>query len=221
MRTTTTFRKNGLIAGLGLAVGISLFLGRGLWLERENARQLQLRVDALQTENRDLRARRDEAVKQLADATAEIQSMKTLATAGNPDVESALEGWLNRVQALTKWLDKMPEKRIPQMKLLTEEDWLEAAKNAKVDTELGAREALASLRRLALERFRRPMEQALNLYIKENAGQFPTDPRLLAAYFEPEVPIEMLTNFEVGQITPFLVPPMRMDKELRRHLVPR
>lgn len=198
-RIMTTFQKLGPVTLLGLAVGISLFLGRQLWLEKDRSHQLRERLESLQTENRDLRSQRDEAVKHLAEASAEIQSMRSLATAGNPEFESALEGWLNRVQALTKWLEKMPEKRIPQMKLLTEEDWLEAAKNAKVDTPLGAREALAALRRLALQKFTRPMHQALELYLKENGGQFPTDPRLLAGYFDPEVPIEMLSNFEVGE----------------------
>lgn len=191
-------KKINLPAVLGLTVGVALFLGRELFLRNQSSHRLEQRVEKLEADSREMRAQRDDAVNHLVDATMELQSLRALATAGSPEVESSLEAWLSRVQLLKNWLEKLPDKRIPQMELLTEDDWLEAAKHAKVDTELGAREALATLRRLALDHFSSPMQRALERYAKENAGRFPTDPRALAPYFEPEVPIGMLENFEYG-----------------------
>jgi RNA polymerase sigma factor (sigma-70 family) len=201
----TTLKKIGLTAAFALVTGIGLYQARELSLQRESIHALERRLEALLAENEDLRRQRVDDAAKLAHASAELLSARTLATAGDPAIESALEAWLGRVQSIKNWLAKMPDKRIPQMALLTEDDWLDAAKNAKLDTELDARETLSALRRMALQRFSGPMSGAIRRYMKANNDAFPSEVMLLASYFDPPVDPALLKDLEVSDMPPWMV----------------
>jgi RNA polymerase sigma factor (sigma-70 family) len=193
----TTLKKAGFTAAFVLVTSVGLYQAHELSLQRDSVRALEQRLETVLAENRDLLRRRAEDAAKLARVSSELASAQALATAGDPAIESALEAWLDRVQAIKGWLEKMPDKRIPQMDLLTEDDWLDAAKNAKVDTELGAREAIAKLRYSALERFSEPMREAMGRYTKANNKQLPSTAMELAPYFTPAVDSALLQNYEI------------------------
>jgi RNA polymerase sigma factor (sigma-70 family) len=196
----TTLKKIALSTALALSVGVAFYEARELSIEEARARSLEERVEALFKEARELRAQQEAAAKRLAIAESELASARAAAAGGDPEIESALEAWLGRVKSLSAWLEKMPDKRIPEMAYLTEDDWLEAAKNAKVETALGARDALSTLRRLALARFNKPLGDALARYRKETKRRLPATPDELVAYFDPPIDPAIMKNYELGKL---------------------
>ena len=55
-------------------------------------------------------------------------------------------------------LEQKPDKKIPELQLLIENDWLSAAKEANFDTDSDVRKALSNLRKLAKDRL--PIDSA-------------------------------------------------------------
>lgn len=195
----TTLKKIALSTALALSVGVAFYEAHELSLEKARSRSLEDRVDALLKDARELRAQQGAAAKRLASAESELASVRAAAAGGDPEIESALEAWLDRVKSLSVWLEKMPDKRIPEMKFLTEDDWLEAAKNAKFGTELEVRESLAKLRRLALQRFSEPINAALARYKKETQNRLPPEPLALLPYFDPAIEPAILNGYEIAE----------------------
>jgi hypothetical protein len=76
----------------------------------------------------------------------------------------------------------MPDKSIPELKLLTEEDWLSVVKDAKLDTDADVRKTLGKLRSRAKERMF--MGSALYSFTQANNGQLPTDIFELMPWFK-------------------------------------
>jgi RNA polymerase sigma factor (sigma-70 family) len=69
-----------------------------------------------------------------------------------------------------------------ELQLLTENDWLSAAKEAKFDADADIRKALSNLRKLAKDRL--PIDSALLSFTSANNGQLPTDLSQLKPYFK-------------------------------------
>ena len=100
---------------------------------------------------------------------------------------TALEGWLNRATAYKRLSVRMPDKAIPELRLLTEEDWFELSKDplgqpaSEVDLNDAkvARLALSAARAKAKDRLMRVMSRALEGYANEHDGELPSDPRQL------------------------------------------
>ena len=86
----------------------------------------------------------------------------------NDPTEAAMRSWLARVGQLRQRLEGMPDKAIPELKYLTETDWLETVRNAKVETEIEARQALNALRNVAKEKVASMFSDALKQYLKAN-----------------------------------------------------
>ena len=194
----TTVKKIAFSAALALSVGVALYEAHQRSSEKARTHSLEERLEALLKESRDLREQQDAVSKRLALAESELASVRATAAGGDPELESALEAWLDKVKMLSTWLEKMPDKRIPEMAFLTEDDWLEAAKNARFGTDLEIRESLAKLRGLALHRISTPINDALSRYRKETRNRLPPEPRALASYFDPAIDPAILDNYEIA-----------------------
>src|SRR5204862_4048111 len=90
-----------------------------------------------------------------------------------------------RALDLHQHLEQMPDKKIPELQLLTENDWLSAAKEAKFDADTDIRKALSNLRKLAKDRL--PIDSALSSFTRANNGQLPTDLSQLKPYFTSDL----------------------------------
>jgi len=62
--------------------------------------------------------------------------------------------------------------------------WARIAQTAGLDTDVGVRQALSSLREIAKQYFAPQMGKALQKYVQENNGQLPADVLQLKPYFE-------------------------------------
>ena len=100
----------------------------------------------------------------------------------------------------------MPDKSIPELALLSEEDWLEMAKQElgpghehefNLAEEAMARQAFSSVRLAAKKEFGFLMGRALATYAKVNDGILPSNIMDLLPHFEIPVDPAMLARYEV------------------------
>src|SRR5262249_20526207 len=152
---------------------------------RAEVKSLQQQQLVLTGQIRDLQRERDEAIGKLAaradenglvknDASellrlrSEVTRLKNrLAELENDPAETTARAWVDRVNRLKQRLEQNPQARIPELRFVTEEDWLEVARY-KLETEDDYRRALASLRGIGSRTFADSIFKALKEYLKAN-----------------------------------------------------
>jgi hypothetical protein len=193
-----------------VATTVALALGLGTFEIRQAAR-LQDRLAAAEqsaTQARLATARRladltDENTRLLAeterlraDALAATQARAADATSALDPSLRAMADWLERVQTLKARLQAHPEIAIPEQ-WLTEEDWLDAAKDNPLAKETDFRRAASRLRNAADGYFTQKAYPALQRYAKAHDGKFPADIAQLQPYFEPPIDPALLQRWAV------------------------
>jgi hypothetical protein len=121
--------------------------------------------------------------------------------------EMLAKRWLERVKRLKAKLAEMPEKSIPELKLLSDKTWLDIARSTGnfSDPAYGFDESFAHLRKAAKEEFGKRLSRALREYAKANGNQLPPDTMALKPYFASPVEDAMLERYEVlrtGELKP-------------------
>lgn len=161
----------------------------------ELTRQLATLRDDNERLNRDhielLRLRGE--VTQLQEASRELEQLKEAQKTDLPWVE-VLQ---SRVARLKKLIEQMPDKSIPELEFLTDQDWLNVAINADLNTEAGTREALSQLRKSAKMNFAPTIWQAWNRFMLANTGVIPSDVSQLKPYFESGVDDKILQRYQI------------------------
>ena len=136
-------------------------------------------------------------------------------TRSEPGVEPIVQGWMSRVGDLKQLLEQMPDQRIPELRFLTEQDWLSAARK-QLDTDADYRKAMAALRDAGQEKFALLACKALQSYLKgrdpgldvnhsprpDNFSElllvhFPTDLSQLKPYFASPIDDAILQRWEI------------------------
>jgi serine/threonine protein kinase/Tfp pilus assembly protein PilF len=121
---------------------------------------------------------------------------KTLADT-NDLTEAATKAWHARVERLRQRLEQNPQAGIPELKFLTEYDWLEAAKD-DLKTDADYRRALNHLRVAGETHFvDSQLQPALKIYVEVNHGQFPANLAQLQPFFQPPVDEAILQRYEI------------------------
>jgi hypothetical protein len=106
--------------------------------------------------------------------------------------------WVNRVSQLKQRLAQTPQAAIPELQLISEEDWLAAVKGQALETDADYRRALSTLRRAAEGKAVTLMQNALREYAIANNGQFPTDLYQLQPYFASPVDTAILDRWKIA-----------------------
>jgi regulator of replication initiation timing len=153
----------------------------GLKRERDRA---AARNAALQQENEQLRQTMAEVPKLRGEvarlrATQKENGQAKAADMNDPSMKQFL-AYKAQAEEIAGYLERMPDKQIPELKLLTDVDWLTATKEAKLESDADVRRTLSRLRGLAKNRL--PLASGLNAFINENNGQLPTDLSQLKPY---------------------------------------
>jgi RNA polymerase sigma factor (sigma-70 family) len=227
----TTIQKTVVAATLLLAVGTGIHQAQQAATLRGQVKTLQqqqttrpgsvaqlirerdeavARQTALQEENERLR----QATVELPKLRGEVARLRALAQAStrNPAAQQNAENpFLQSVLALTskavelnEHLQRMPNKSIPELAFLTENDWLAAARDAKFDTEEDVRRALGHLRSRAKERL--PFGSSLYSFTQANNGALPTDLSKLKPFFQTPVEDSILNRYKLlhtGKVSDF------------------
>lgn len=213
----TTFQKGVVTTILAAAVGAGIY-------EAHQTSALRTQFQTVQQQQAgqisQLQRERDDATNRLASLLAEIGQLKSNqnsaellklrgevtrlrkasaeSNAAQPDSREALmESWLAREDKLKELVKQNPGKAIPELQLLSEQQWLNAAMNAKFDTDKEVRQGLADLRHSAENNFAAVAQPALSKYIEANNGQFPTDVSQLQPYFSAPIDDAILNRWKI------------------------
>jgi RNA polymerase sigma factor (sigma-70 family) len=219
----TTLQKTAIAAALALSIGTGVHqYNRASATQRqietlrhENAPIVQ-EVQHLRDENArinafaaNLKRENEQFQQQIAEVPrlrAEVARLRSSpAAAGkssgldpnDPGVQSFLAS-REQAQKIAQYFEMMPEKKIPELALLSDIDWLAAVKESSFDSEQNIRRALSHLRGLAKKRL--PMSQALNAYLNEKANVLPADLSELKPHIEHALYPKTISAVELDQI---------------------
>jgi RNA polymerase sigma factor (sigma-70 family) len=226
----TTLQKTLIAAALAAVAGTGIYEARrASALNEEVARLRQQESSAASPQLlAQLEAERDAATNQVAALleqlalaqknsgelpklrreVSELRSASAAASANSNDpVQAAAKSWADRVAALKQRLAQTPGASIPEMKALTEANWLNATRDP-LSTDKDYRKAFAALRSAAENQFIIDMQSAVSKYVKENGGQFPTDVMQLKSFFEKGADDAALQRY--GIVPASSIPNMKM-----------
>jgi RNA polymerase sigma factor (sigma-70 family) len=209
----TALQKTIIGATLVAAVGTGIFEARQASQLREQNQILQQQQTSLSNQIQQLQQELNDATNQLVGLRIENDQSQS-----NPNEAELLKlrgevGQLRqelkdlpatRVALLKQKLGEMPDKKIPELKFLTEKDWLNAAWNADLETDDGVRLALSKLRDEAVDTFLNLTRTALKKYLAANNNMLPADLLPLKPYYDTPVTDEMLQRYafmQTGQLS--------------------
>ena len=200
--TMTTLQKTIVTATVAVLAGAGIY-------EAKQAANARAEVQILQQAQTPLAievARLREEDTQLSNLLAQAKEQKQLTQAQfkellklrgqvgvrrlNNEVENSPEFqqaqvWLAKEKKIREQFELHPEQQIPEMQFLKDEEWLDHARHADVDTANGMRCALSNIRAVAGGAFAFKLTVALGAYMAANQQQLPSSASQLAGYFHP------------------------------------
>ncbi len=220
----TTLQKTLIAATLATVVGTGVYEIQQTSTLRNQVQALQQQQAPLAAQVEELTRERDEALSQLTalreesdvrernagellKLRAEVTRLRALeeqTARSGPPAQSSTDPFTRsvltlsaRAAELNQQLERMPDKRIPELQFLTESDWLAVAKDATLQTDAEVRQALSKLRSLAKNKFGMLATHALDGFIRANNGDLPSDPAQLKPFFEVPVDDETLQRYRM------------------------
>jgi RNA polymerase sigma factor (sigma-70 family) len=198
----TTFQKIAVTAALTVTIGAGIYQAKQAHDARNAASKLQAEQTPMAMEIARLQAEANKLSELLADAKdqkqlTQAQFNELLKLRGQMGVKQAnaevvndpafqqSQIWLSKEKKIREQFELHPEQKIPEMQFLKEEDWLDHARHADVDTAKGMRIALSNIRASASGIFAGKFELALQAYMEANQQQLPATASQVAGYFKP------------------------------------
>jgi RNA polymerase sigma factor (sigma-70 family) len=163
---------------------------------------------ALREDNERLNRDNLELVKLRGEVTQLRKAAAESAAVPETSREALMKAWLARLDKLKQAAGQNADKTVPELQLLSEQNWLDAAREAKFDTDKDVRQTLANLRHMAEYTFVSAAQGALRKYLKANNDQFPTDLAQLQPYLDTPMDPAILQRWEIMPQT--AVPNMNM-----------
>jgi FtsZ-binding cell division protein ZapB len=225
----TTVQKTLITTVIAAALGTGVYEAQRAAHLQNQASALQQQRAVLTEENRQLREETDSATRKLSaalqradgapengselqrlrgevsrlrDSARELANLRAAATATGSDsaMDAKLRSWSTRAAQLKQRLEETPEKKIPELQLITEKEWFDAIKSGKpLQTEADFRRASKDLRDIAKTHFADMTRGALKKYAEENGGLLPADLAQLKPYFEGPVDDAILQRYSMLQ----------------------
>ncbi len=217
----TTLQKIAITTALAVAVGAGTHEARQAAQLRDKNQALQQQQAPLAEQVRQLQAERDRAtnlldsmageiaqikkndgelpklrgeVARLRRESQELAKLKSSGAQGEPAPEA--ESWIKRISLLKQRVEQTPGAKIQELQFLTEQDWMEAARNT-LETDEDYRRALSDVRDRAQSRFLNKAGLALQKYLAANGNQFPAEVLQLKPYFEEPPEDDILQHYQV------------------------
>lgn len=216
--TMTTFQKTLITAAFIATAGAGIFEAHQAAHLRVQNQTFQQQQSSFADQLGQLQQALNDATNRLANVIAENEQIKSnpnanellklrgevtvLQNAANDPTAIASKAWLERVNKLRQRLAKNPNESIPELQLLGENDWLNAAMNS-LKSENDYRKALSSLRNAASSKVASDLSAALLQYFKANNQQFPTDISQLTAFFDPQLDDSILSRWDIEPASNF------------------
>jgi len=225
----TTLQKSIFTATVAVLAGAGIYQTRQASQLREQVEKLQQQGVSFDVQNQQLLRERDNLTKRLAavqlpsgqpsggmnellrlrgevtrlrQSAQELAQLKAAAaaTGSDPAIEATLKSWATLATRLRERLEQMPDKKIPELQLLTQKDWFDAIKNAKqLETDADFRQALHQLRNSAKQAFGDMAMAAIKKYAEANGGALPGDWSQLKPFFKTPVDDATLARYSLLQ----------------------
>jgi RNA polymerase sigma factor (sigma-70 family) len=218
----TTLQKSIIVAALASVAGTGLYAAHQNTKLRGEIQTLRQQQAPLTEQIQELRQERDDATDQLTaiqSENAQLESnsnkMELLrlrgevtrlenshAEANDDPAMSTAKAMAARVNMLKDWLAQHPDKNIPEVKLLSDQEWLRlAATFSALDTDEEIRQAMGSIRENAKYHLAGDIGEALDDYISHNNGQLPNAMQDLMPYFEASAEADntILARYQILQ----------------------
>jgi RNA polymerase sigma factor (sigma-70 family) len=204
----TVLQKTAVGAAIAMIAGAGIYEARQAAHLRKQNQALQQQQAPLAAQIQQLQRERDEARNRLVSLFAENERLKSDQTTREllklrgkvGQLRDELQGLpAARAALLKQKLEEMPDKKIPELALLTEKDWENAGWNADLDTDDGVRVALRDARDKAVDTFFNLTRPALKEYLAANDDLLPSNLLPLKPYFDAPVTVEMLQRYSVTQ----------------------
>jgi RNA polymerase sigma factor (sigma-70 family) len=222
----TTLQKATIAATLAIVAGGGIHQAYKASQLRDQVQMLQQQQTSLTEQIQGFERERDDATHRLASLThekspdtellnlrAEVAALRQTARE-RATTESITGVWATRMVLLKQRLDRMPDKRIPEMAFLTDKDWAAATRDADLSTDDGVRQAMSALRSAAKSNFLKAMLDAIKKYAAAaNGGNLPGDPAQLAQAINANA---ALLPSELTQLKPYFDVPIE-DATLQRY----
>ena len=213
-----TLQKTVITATIAVLAGTGIYEVRQAAQLREQNQTLQQQQVPLAEQIQQLQRERDDATNRLASMAEDISNNKNnhlelmklrgevtrlqkkdyaASQLETDDRQALMKSWLAREDKLKQVVEAYPDKKIPDLQLLSEEDWLNDAKDAKFDTAKDIQRTLAYLRNAAGNKFAQLASDAVSKYMKSNNDQFPTELAQLQPYFTTPISEDILNRWGI------------------------
>jgi len=114
-----------------------------------------------------------------------------------PATDAAATALLNRVAILRSQFDALPDAWIPEMELLTDSNWLQAAR-LNIDSEPSLRLAMSEIRSLGEWEVANAFSKALRAYSKDTGQDFPEHLSALTPYLETPLDEAIMERWRIA-----------------------
>jgi RNA polymerase sigma factor (sigma-70 family) len=196
----TALQKTALVGAVALIGGAALYEAnlaarQSSELERLNGEVRNAEVTLRETQTRELAANgRLETVEKEIDRRLAVAVTESPADAV---LETQIRQWLDRIDRLKALVAARPELSVPELQLLTPDDWFAAGSQADLDSEEAVRNAFGRLRNRSEGKAAGRISEALKAYVRAHDGMLPADATELAPYFEPPIDPAILARYEM------------------------
>jgi phage-related tail protein len=224
----TTVQKSLVTTAIAVAIGTGIYESRRASVFEHQVEALSKQQRPLADQIQQLREELDKATNQVAVAEERIASLRKDASevpklrgqvtrwrkavldltqtqsadaqkAGDP-TESLAKALAQQVNQLRRRLEQMPDKKIPELGLLSDRDWFDVVKKTKgFETDEDYHEALNALRSSAKSAFGSILRSALQDYANANQGTLPTELSQLQPFFQTPVDDVVLQRYSLLQ----------------------
>jgi hypothetical protein len=154
-----------------------------------------------------LRRQREASLSDLALAQKELRTLRPLSPG---DVDQArkdeLRSWLERVKRLKQLFVEHPDQRIPELELLTDDDWIRIARWTSLDDDAAERGAMGDARNAAKRLLMPLLGRALLAYAEAHQNLLPAQATDLAPYLSDPRATAALSRYEMlttAAVSPF------------------
>jgi RNA polymerase sigma factor (sigma-70 family) len=114
-------------------------------------------------------------------------------------MQAAIESLAARATKLRQRLEQAPERKIPELKFLTEKDWLNTAGDVeKLESDEDFSRAMSDVRARAKSVFGEKIRKSLRRYAEANGDMLPSDITQLQSYFGEAVDIATLQRYQIA-----------------------
>jgi hypothetical protein len=189
-----------------LSLVLLLLAGGVFQLHRVTARQhaeanaLAQRHASLETELAALLHAQQAGQRDLEAASHQLAQLPPPATGPERARELEVQTWLGRTKRLRQLFVDRPGQAIPELRLLTDAEWLRLGRKARFDTEAEIRQALAAARDIASGKIAARFSSAVSKYMNNSNGEQPASILALLPYFDSPPDLAMVQRFEVAPL---------------------